>query len=320
MKMIRQLRIAGTLVLISFAYHAHAQSCTVCPDGSAVTLINKPLVLPPPYQDIESCGALDGLVPFVLQQGSDECNVLNSVSTYCGCPEPENACQLCSGNDALVDPDLEVEFPPIPSEVITPNCGLVEAYLHSLGEEDALCASYKSDYESSCECSSDIFTGGGGNSPPPESVQVCNLCSDESPVGFPDKEIYYAVAQLVPPELAALVTSGDEDSEIVFTCQDLEAVLRSAVPLGDQTCNDAQGILAPVCGCPVTNNNPCIFCEAGVPDPDRLIYTTQDTGYPAAKCEDIQLYLTAVDNGSLLCKDTGLFEYLCDCEEEYYYL
>ena len=117
-----------------------AQPCSgVCPDGSPVGEPEKLIDLPQPYSFVKTCGALDTLLPSVLEEASDECQLIQQVSTYCGCRVPEGACQLCPANDGggggLDNEQLVVEdFPPIQTDLITTTCGIVQAYLHSLNE------------------------------------------------------------------------------------------------------------------------------------------------------------------------------------------
>eukprot|EP00977_Amphora_coffeiformis_P012347 scaffold3048_cov192-Amphora_coffeaeformis.AAC.8 len=366
--------VSGSL-LITLS-NAQQTECTVCRDGASVALPAKNLVLSDPYASVvQTCGDLDALAPLLLAIDSIECQAIQSVGTYCGCPVPENACQFCetetgiqgtnttatnTANPVLVDPQTVVDFPLIPSDVIVPNCGIIQAYLHSIPRNTDDCNQWQQEYRNICPCTSSSSSNSNSNSnsntttanPPSQSTQEtgnvvdgptsspnvgadtnCGICTDGAQMTFPDKDVAYLVGDFLTDEYATLFTSSSSNnnnndtstslsSSRIISCQMLDSILQVATTRGDATCTDAQFLLGGPCGCPTPLKNPCQFCPQGVPDPDRIVYTTTLAGFPPSKCQDIQLfYQYSIDASEGFCKEgQNSLEYLCDCSEEILYL
>lgn len=119
-----------------------AAPCTVCRDGSAVTLPEKKVQISALYPEMQ-CSSLDSLIPNLFpDESSEECGLIHQFSTLCGCPIPENACTLCPDGLAVGAPDAvlnENYAALIPDPDLPPTCDLVQSYLHSVSKQDDLC-------------------------------------------------------------------------------------------------------------------------------------------------------------------------------------
>lgn len=80
------------LLIVPLLRVAIAQNapCTVCPNGDPITVPQKALTLPG-FEFMDSCGMLDSMIGLFFQSDSDECNLIHSASSICGCPIPEGA-------------------------------------------------------------------------------------------------------------------------------------------------------------------------------------------------------------------------------------
>lgn len=114
-----------------------AAPCNLCTRGE-ITQPEKTISIPG-YEIIDTCGTLDIFLPAVLLDDAPECELLRSISPYCGCPTPSDSCSFCPDGSRVSDPEREVPFL---SEVfigIPPTCAIVEAYLSSISDSSSLC-------------------------------------------------------------------------------------------------------------------------------------------------------------------------------------
>lgn len=144
-----QLLVA--LVGLSSAAVVRAAPCTLCRDGSEPTMPKK-LVQVPGYPQID-CKSLDSLVPQLLaDKSSEQCGLVHQLSTLCGCPRSVGTCDLCPDGSQVPNPDTNVESYSSLFGGITPNCEVVEAYLHSFAEDDDLCSFSQGSVAEACGC------------------------------------------------------------------------------------------------------------------------------------------------------------------------
>lgn len=117
-------------------------SCKMCRSG--VRYPNKTINL----FGFETCGELDGAVEMLLQEGSDECSVVQSISGLCGCDDlPSEPCTICRDGTATVPdhlfdkeiPFLDPDAAPLGVLGVAPTCGTYAAYLQSLPSDDEKC-------------------------------------------------------------------------------------------------------------------------------------------------------------------------------------
>lgn len=141
---------------------ASSLPCSVCADGSNVTLPDQQILGLEPFT---TCRQVDQAVSALFSSDSDECSVFQSISSLCGCPAiKENVCEMCPGG-ALAYPDKPVEFVMDQFGGIVPTCQLLDAYVTSTfenGSQECDLIQLASGY---CGC-------------PPISENHCLLCDD----------------------------------------------------------------------------------------------------------------------------------------------
>lgn len=308
-------------------------SCHLCADGSAAPWVDKAVTLPAPYGSaIQTCGALDAMAPLLLKNDSVECQFLQRVSTFCGCPLPfveYNPCQLChaQGEDetdiranaskswSLVEPEKPIEFDVIPSDILVPTCDIAQAYLNSLDATSEECTDYRASLSVDCRCQlvndeEDKTEVQHADDEQEKDELSCSFCSNGDSMAFPDKDIAH---MLVGIDIEGLEISPGT----VITCRQVESFLDLLTRQNRQNkefCHDARGLLAGICGCPSPAKSPCLFCGAEpLPEPDRMVYTFQDFGYPPSTCEDVSLFLYQIEQDDHLCVEARVFGFLCGC-------
>lgn len=125
-------------LLLSSLVQVTAIPCTFCTRGM-ITEDEKPIHIPG-YEFINSCGSIDSLLPAFLTEDDPQCQQLQSISTLCGCPPPDDSCSFCPDGSAITYPDKEVPWLVAAFGGIVPTCELVEAYSASLISEDETCS------------------------------------------------------------------------------------------------------------------------------------------------------------------------------------
>ena len=305
-------------------------ACHVCRNGLAVPWPDRAVQLPPPYESIvQTCGTLDALLPVLVSDDeAPECQLLQSVGSYCGCPIPEMACQLCSQQeegeeDQLVvvqNPDQVVDanakFEPISADHLTMTCGLAEAYLHSIHALNASCDAYRADLLTTGGCSCAVSVDGVPQNETTTSTNntttptVCPMCEDGSAMTSPERNVGHLLRGLI--DLDGFVM----DDSVNVTCQQVQAFLSAAGPQENYVCDSARGLLAGICGCPSQAQKPCHYCgDQVLPHPNRMVYSFQDYGFPPATCRDIRDFLGHQEVGSYICDEGMAFGFLCDCDD-----
>lgn len=127
-------------------------SCSICPSGSPVTLIDRPISIPG-LTMVQTCGDVEHL--FANATGASECDLFSSsVTTVCGCSVLEDEpSHICSGG-TLENASREIPFLAFLFGGVVPTCDYFDAYLQrSLPASDNMClgaASFWADY---CGCS-----------------------------------------------------------------------------------------------------------------------------------------------------------------------
>lgn len=142
-KRTQMLSLTALLLIIAHLSEAEEQTepgpCTFCTRGE-ITLPDKPISIPG-YEFIQTCGQIDVLLPSYFKEDASECSLMQSLSTYCGCPAVEDSCSLCPDGSAVPDTDKEVPWLAAAFDGIIPSCGLVEAYVASISTDDGTCSS-----------------------------------------------------------------------------------------------------------------------------------------------------------------------------------
>jgi hypothetical protein len=85
-------------------------SCDVCGDPDVeITRPGKTIAIPG-YEIVDSCGTLVSLSS-LLADDSDECLLIQSLGTLCGCPIPNGACTLCPDGSSAPNANFETDYP-----------------------------------------------------------------------------------------------------------------------------------------------------------------------------------------------------------------
>lgn len=81
--------------------------CTVCKNGDPITLPDKELELGD--LPIENCADLETFAALV-SVGTDECNGLQTIGPFCGCPVREGACTFCPHGESVPRPRQKLNW------------------------------------------------------------------------------------------------------------------------------------------------------------------------------------------------------------------
>lgn len=147
-----------------------ASPCTFCTRGT-ITTPDKAIEVPG-YDFLSTCADVDLLLPLALTEDDPECQLLQSMSSYCGCPVREDSCTLCPDGSPVAQPDLEVSWFADEFGGTVPTCAMVEAFTASFAQSDDECRYALQLISSHCGC--------------PAVEDHCEFC-----LGRPLKEEYY---------------------------------------------------------------------------------------------------------------------------------
>jgi hypothetical protein len=269
--------------------------CTVCPNGDPITLPGKSLSLPG-FEFIDSCSALDSTIGIFFQLDTDECALIQSASSLCGCPIPEGACNLCGENNFVQQPDREVPYL-LNIDAFTPTCEFIEAYLHSIPKTDSTCGVTQTFTASYCGC----------NDSPPIEGPMCTLCPN---------------GEAVPDASTLLSIKG-----IPFeTCGEAEQAAALYLSLDSDTCNIFQSVSS-LCNCQPSSSleTPCTICLDGssvtLPDYDlKVLLGGQSASIRGSNLSGIGLTCRVVEAAALSfeedtqdCRDVRYIAGVCGC-------
>jgi hypothetical protein len=119
-------------------YDPNATKCSTCPmDGDFVPDPSRNVSIPGfPFT---TCGELDRAVDYVLKDGSEQCELVQSISTLCGCEAPASPCTLCVDGSSTPVSEKPVHWARNSFLGIVPNCQLYEAYVAGVPSDDDKC-------------------------------------------------------------------------------------------------------------------------------------------------------------------------------------
>ena len=203
-------------------------SCTVCPGGEILSRDDLQLLsitLNADRSEI-TCAQAQELVKGE-ERGSVLCNDIQRGATRCGCPVPENACQLCP--DVLAN-----NFVTSSIFGIRIRCESFLHQLHSFDRDSEECQSLDDSHREACECTE------------PEEFVPCTLCPGGEAVPYPDKII--------------VGMEGLGFDQLEPTCGVLDQA-SAGLSEKDPACPTAR-VIAKMCGCNVPENA-CAICEPG---------------------------------------------------------
>lgn len=179
--------------------------CMFCTRG-AITKPEKAINISG-YDMVDKCATVDPLVPLVLTSDAPECQLLQSISSYCGCPRLEDSCTLCPDGSPPSYPQREIKFLKGLFQGIVPTCEILEAFIASYSNGDILCRTMHlmSNY---CGCPAIpnhcLFCGGAPLQEEFYNVPLLELLRDEygtKNLGInPTCEGFYSVQYQLTPE------------------------------------------------------------------------------------------------------------------------
>ena len=165
--------------------------CQLCEWGE-ITTPDKVISIPE-YEFSDSCGTLETVVPLMLNEGTPECDLIQSMSSLCGCPKPQySSCPLCPDGSSVPDPDRQVTWLSDQFGGFAPTCEMVEAYVASLSETVETCVALQL-VSSYCGC--------------PALPNYCKFCNGE-PL---KEEFYYKELPFLRSDGLDLGTAPDVD-------------------------------------------------------------------------------------------------------------
>ena len=277
------LRTLSFLVLV---VRSDTAPCSVCANGEDITLPKKQISVPG-YEFIKDCATLDSLVPALLQDDDVVCQVIQDVSTLCGCPRKSGTCNLCADGSKVSNPGLDVplifqdQF-----QGIVPTCELFEAYLHNVDETNSTCTLAQQVLSDYCGCKSEDDS---------TMADHCSLCVGGENITQPNK------------------TLGIEGFP-VQDCQELFDTARIFLREGSETCNLLQSV-GTFCGCPAPIQNSCTLCRDGSVATNQsrsLPFLEEQFGFtPTCGIAEAALATELADSES--CTSAQYFGTTCGC-------
>eukprot|EP00980_Cylindrotheca_fusiformis_P006574 scaffold1386_cov89-Cylindrotheca_fusiformis.AAC.1 len=263
-------------------------ACTVCQDGSPISMPEA--LLDVPGFGTLSCGSIDALVGGLYTSDDSNCQLLQSVSSICGCPgaydssNSESPCQLCA-NGAVPESKKKLPLSYLDDVVNYEgvDCRLLEAYsASSLEASEPTCRMGQAWTQDYC-CSS------AGWEPPSNPCQVCVEASD------------------------AVIDLGQE-----LTCLQLQEAAATLWDESDSDCTEIKSITSVTCGCH-SGEEPaevCSLCKDGssVTSPERLVPFMADRFFGIEPtCRQVQDVTALFALGSSECEEAQLIGSYCGC-------
>eukprot|EP00545_Synedropsis_sp_CCMP1620_P004638 CAMPEP_0119011870 /NCGR_PEP_ID=MMETSP1176-20130426/5938_1 /TAXON_ID=265551 /ORGANISM="Synedropsis recta cf, Strain CCMP1620" /LENGTH=862 /DNA_ID=CAMNT_0006964745 /DNA_START=103 /DNA_END=2691 /DNA_ORIENTATION=+ len=255
-------------------------------NGGAITEPEK-LISLPGFESIETCGVLEGLLPF-LPTNTAECSLLQSVGTICGCLPAPTACELCPNGSNVTNPDLDMPFLAFLFGGIVPTCELAQAYVKSFEATDGFCLVGHALLAGYCGCPGVPFD---------DEAPSCTTCRGGEDVdrnqtldipGFPFE------------------TCGQLDDAVDFVIKD-----------GSYECELVQKV-STICGCP-SIDNPCHFCKDGsnITLPDKEAHFARDILFGIVPtCDFVEIYTASHEEGSEFCDLAQQTSSFCGCPKK----
>lgn len=236
------------------------------------------------------CEGVDQTLALLISNDtSAECSTVRSLGALCGCPITlENSCSLCPNGNTIAFPDNKLPFLSDLFLGFAPSCQILEAYLASKSEDEAICfvsQSFISDY---CGCQA---PGTSVHAQPP-----CSLCPDGELPRSPDR----------------LISMPDFPFQ---TCRQLEEALSLLLPENSEQCNLLSGAFSIYCGC-IAPQDSCSLCRDGspVPLPDQpMELLKNEFGGLVPTCSVYESYVAGLDDTSHQCSNARLFGSVCGC-------
>ena len=222
--------------------------CSLCPTGDPISLPNKKINISG-FEYVDDCQTLSSIVNLFPQE-STECNLIQSISSLCGCPKQEDACYLCPDGSTAMYGWREMDF--LSDLGIRPTCELLEAGLYSYSNTESFCQLSQKVFGDYCGCGAKL-----GSQPwILDESQQCHMCKNGDNTTTPNKEI-------------------DIEGFPLRTCGKLELAAKALLTENHDGCIWVQA-LDNYCNCnPIPESEACPICGADksfqVPFPERIL-------------------------------------------------
>lgn len=242
--------------------------CYICTDPSISVSLPQETVTVPQLGTV-SCETLEGTLPLLLTDDDDRCQLIQSVSTICGCPLTINVtdpCRMCSTNseDDEVSVPEEWKSTPVVFQGQDATCALAELSLTTVESTSIDCQDGQT-LASSCGCSdgddANVDVEPPPTSTPPVAFEPCTPCWDGSEIMRPDKNVNHLAENLGFP-----IPDG-----VNATCSAISDFMQTISSAASE-CDALRVVFGGACGCPKVPNS-CELCPNdpdGVPNPDKL--------------------------------------------------
>jgi hypothetical protein len=293
---------------------ADTAPCTLCQSGDPISLPERSITLPEPFNFLRTCEDVDAILGIAAAQGDEACRSMQAIGSYCGCPALPQGCHLCGSDGlsrilpALAEKEVAFDLPGIVS-----TCGIVQAFLESSVDQDSdMCLADGDVWQGLCkDCGCQVVDEVPLKEAPRSNEnnnKMCSLCANQQPVGYPERDIAFVLGDRF-----------DLPAGTNATCRVVDILLQTAVASDTDDCQQAQ-FLAGLCGCPPIQENfePCDYCPGeDLPDPDRIVDNLRDYGVPPMSCRDLKDFMTVVEATSSECRDMHTVRYWCGCNDGY---
>ena len=303
------LWILVLLVSTSQLSSASAAACTPCPnpeDSYEANVFDQEVEIP--GVGLQTCGFVETTLPSVLQQGTEQCTIVQSIGTFCGCPVADDA---CSGFCSDYDHDAKVEnF--LGFQGYTASCTMVKSYLQSFTEGSEECSAETQRYSARCGCGGEIPDDEEDGGSRVGLFKPFSLCPDGSYPEFVDKNLAHLLegeSNEVVSAASAFVING------TFTCGRADELARGGFVPDDSVIRDSeeQRLAAGECGCPPVKNA-CEFCPThDITKPDEVVPLTRVLFGVEGTCGDLERMLTQFEKTDDHCWTVRNFAFLCGC-------
>jgi len=265
------------------------------------------------------CSTIEAAIGiFLPDETADDCKLIRSISTLCGCPKPagESSCELCRLNgegSSVPDNRLDERIPfldhLLQGELSTDpgamTCGVLQAYLHSIDETEQTCSAAQGMLSEYCCLDS--------QSPSAEKCSLCGTGVESFANGshsLSSVSSFASLAALVPcqdaTKAAELFSKGSEE------CSNLQSLVESECVCGTP---EEESVPPIVHATEDSDVSKCSLCRDGsdVTMPDREISFAEKLFGFAPTCWQAQMATSHMDEGSKDCRDAQLIGSFCGC-------
>lgn len=130
--------------------------CSICQTSNLI-VANRSLDLGLNLSFLQTCGDLENIANTYWQDGSQTCQAVQTLGPFCGClpanTTESSRCTFCANFNDYSFPSKSLPFLQNQFSLagMAPTCGLIEAALHSVSSDDAVCSNVRM-FASYCGC------------------------------------------------------------------------------------------------------------------------------------------------------------------------